>query len=112
MATFNQQGQSVETQYNAENINFGAVKNVDDFLHQLKQLQAEFSDAIEKKLVTDDKAIDAEFLIKKAIQQAEKSKPAKNTLVEYLSSAKDLVTNASGLAVALSAAITTAGSLF
>lgn len=112
MATFNQQGQSVETQYNAENIHFGKAENISDFLRQLTQLQTEFSSAIENKLVTDAKAIDAEILIKKAIQQAEKPQPDKKTIVEYLSSAKDLVTNANGLALALSAAVSTVGVLF
>ena len=112
MATFNQQGQTVETQYNAENIHFGEANNIDDFIRQLKQLQTEFSKAIETKHITDEKTIDADAFLKKAIQQAEIPQPDKKTIIEHLNSAKDLVTNANGLVLALSAAVTTAAALF
>lgn len=112
MATFNQEKQTVQYQYNAETINFGSVKTADDFLLQLKNLQAALDKAITAKVIPDEDAIDAEDLVKKAIDQAKSPSPDKKTLVEHLSSAKELVSNAGGLAVAITRAIAAARALF
>ena len=112
MVTFNQQGQTVQYQYNAETINFGVAKTPDDFLLQLKNLQAELNRAIEAKAVPDEKAVDAKAQVKKAILQAEKPIPDKKTLVEHLTAAKELVSNVGGLAVAVTSAIAAVGALF
>ena len=112
MATFNQQGQTVTNQYNAENINFGQVQTKDDFFQELKQLQAELEKAIEAKSLTGGKAIDAQTHVKKAILQAEKEVPDKKTLIEHLTSAKELVTSIEGLATVFASAISVIGALF
>lgn len=112
MATFNQQGQTVQYQYNADTINFGQVKTPDDFLLELKNLQTELGRAIDAKALTGESAIDADTHIKKAILHAEADTPDKSSLVEHLISAQALVTNVDGLVVALSSAITTIGALF
>ena len=112
MATFNQQGQTVQYQYNAETINFGEVRTPDDFRLQLKNLQAELNRAIKAKAIPDEKAIDAEAQVKKAILQADKPTPDKKTLIEHLTSAKELVANVGGLAVAVTSAIAGVGALF
>jgi len=39
MANFDQRGQHVSYQYNAESINFGSVQNTMDFVEALRQLQ-------------------------------------------------------------------------
>lgn len=112
MATFNQQGQNVQYQYNADSINFGEVKSRDDFLLELKNLQAELDNAITGKALTGESAIDAETHVKKALLQAENAAPDKKTLVQHLTSAKELVTGVDGLVGAFASAIATIGALF
>ena len=112
MATFNQQGQTVQYQYNADAINFGSVKTNDDFLRELKNLQSELDKAIECKAIEGEAAIDAESHVKKAILNAESSAPNKKSLIEHLETAKNLVTNVDGLVVAIGTAIATIGTLF
>jgi len=112
MATFNQQGQTVQYQYNAETINFGAVQTPDDFRLQLRNLQAELNRAIEAKAIPEEKAIDAEAQVKKAILQADKPSPDKKTLIEHLTSAKELVSGVGGLATAIASAVATVSALF
>ncbi len=112
MATFNQQGQKVQNQYNAETINFGQVTTPDTYLKELKALQAELDKAIKGKALEGEKALDAEYHLNKAVVQAEKPDPDKKTLIEHLSSAKELVSNVGGLAAALAGAITAVGGLF
>ena len=105
MATFNQQGQTVTNQYNAENINFGQVQTQDDFFLELKHLQAELEKTIEAKEITGEEALDAETYVKKAILQAEAETPDKKTLIDHLTSAKDLVSSVEGLATVFASAI-------
>ena len=112
MAIFNQNNQSVQTQYNAEIINFGQVKTQDDFFQELKRLQAELEKVIEAKMITGENAIDAETHVKKAILQSEEDTPDKKTLIEHLTSAKELVTSVEGLVTIFASAIATIGALF
>jgi len=112
MATFNQQNQTVQTQYNAETINFNQAQTSDEFFTKLEQLQSELDKAIQAQAITGENAIDAQMHIKKAILQAKESTPNKKTLIEHLTSAKDLVTNVGGLVTAITGAIATIGALF
>ena len=112
MATFNQQGQTVQKQYNAETINFGEVRTPDNFLLKLKSLQAELNKAIDAKAIPDENAKAAEAQVKKAILQAENTTPDKKSLIEHLKTAKDLVSSVDGLVVAFTSAIAIIGTLF
>ena len=112
MATFNQQGQTVTYQYNAETIHFGQAQTQEDFFQELKQLQAELEKAIEAKALTGENAIDAQTHVKKAILQAEAETPDKKTLIEHLTSAKELVTSVEGLTTVFASAISVIGALF
>ena len=112
MATFDQRGQHVTYQYNAENINFGAIQNNSDLVEELKKLQKKLIRAIEQKALEGDSAIDAEYEMKKAMAQAEKLEPNKTTLLEHLNKAKDLVAGVSGLFGAFGQAISSARMLF
>jgi len=112
MATFNQQNQTVQYQYNAEIINFDQVKTSDNFFQELKLLQAELKRAIEAKTITGENALDAENYVNKALLQADEPTPNKKTLIECLNSAKQLVSSAEGLATAFAGAIITIGALF
>ncbi len=112
MATFNQQGQAVQNQYNAEIINFGQATTPDTYLRELKALQVEIEKAIKGKALESKQALDAEYHLKEAVAQAENPDPDKKSLIEHLSSAKELVSNVGGLATALTGAITAVGALF
>ncbi len=112
MATFHQEGQTVQNQYNAETINFGGVKSAEDFTLKLQELQTELEKAIDAKAITRDDSIDAEYLVKKAIAQVESPAPDKSTLIEHLTKAKELVTGVDGLVTACAGAITLIGTLF
>jgi len=112
MATFHQEGQTVQYQYNAETINFGEARTADEFLLQLKNLQIELDRAIEAKAIPDENVVDAKARINEAVLQAEKPTPDKKTLVEHLTSAKMLVSKVAGLAEAIKTAIVAVGALF
>ncbi len=112
MATFDQRGQHVRYQYNAETIHFGSVQNTTDVVEALKQLQKELHRAIDQKVLVGVAAIDADDAMKKALAQAENPATVKSTLLEHLSKAAGLVSGISGLAGAFSEAIKTVGQFF
>jgi len=112
MATFDQRGQEVQYQYNAETINFGSAQNTQDVVEQLKGLQQELARAIEQKALVGDAALDAEYEMKKALSQAEKPAPDKTSLLAHLNQASGLVAGISGLAEAFSKAVTVVGQFF
>ena len=112
MATFHQEGQTVRYQLNAETINFGEARTKDEFLLQLKNLLAELSKANAMKSIPKNEVMEAAAHVQSAIHEVEKDTSDKNALVENLTVAKELVSNASGLAVAIGSAITAVGALF
>lgn len=116
MAVFDQRSQSVDIQYNAgENINFGDVRNKIDLVRQLETLHAELDKSIESGVLNEEVATDADYNMKKAIQQAKKPDSDKSTLTQYLTNTKDLiqgVSAASGLVGAITKAIEVVQGLF
>jgi hypothetical protein len=107
----NQNNATIQNQYIAEEMNFDAVRTSSEFVQQLKNLQAELNKAIAAKAISGENAIQAEEQFKNAIDQAGKPTPDKKSLVEYLTSAKDLVSNVTGLTVSITGAIAAVGSL-
>ena len=105
MTIFDQRGQHVTYQYNAAgDINFGAVQNKVEVIGQLENLQTELKRAIDAGVFDEDVATDAEYQLKKAVQQAKKPEPDKKTIGDYLNGAKTLiegVTATGGLVSAL-----------
>ena len=116
MAIFDQRGQHVTYQYNAAgNINFGAIENQVDVVHELEKLQADLTQAIQAGIFDEEVATDADYQLTKAVQQAKKSEPDKKTFLEHLSGTKTLiegVTAASGLVTALGKAVELVQKLF
>lgn len=99
MSVFDQRGQNVNYQYNAAgNISFDSVNNQFDVIETLEMLQEEVSTAIESGQLDEDTATDAEYQMKKAVQQAKKPEAKKETIIEHLSSIKNLVAGAVSLA--------------
>ena len=105
MTVFDQRGQHVTYQYNAAgDINFGAVQNKLDVIQQLEKLQAEVNKAAAEGALDEETATDAEYQLKKAVQQAKKPEPDKKTVLDHLTEAKaaiEGVAAATGLVTAL-----------
>jgi hypothetical protein len=109
MAIFDQRGQRVTYQYNvAGDINFGAVQNRLDLVGELENLQGEMAKAIQAGVFAEGVATEADYQVKKTVQEAKKSNPDKTTIVDHLSGAKTViegVTAANGLVTGLVKAI-------
>src|SRR6266498_1803415 len=92
MATFDQRGQKVTYQYNAAgNINFGAVASGADIATELKKLLDEVNKAISAGAIDPENGVDVEAKVKKAIIQAEKPKPEKQSILENIEGAKKII---------------------
>lgn len=92
MTIFDQRGQHVTYQYNAAgDINFGTVQNKMEAIGQLENLQAELKRAIDAGVFDDEVATDAEYQLKKAVQQAQKPEPDKNGILGHLTEVKTLI---------------------
>ena len=109
MATFDQRGQRVTYQYNAAgDMNFSAVQNRMDLVGELGKLQGEMTKAMQAGMFDEGMATDAEYQLTKAVQEAKKPAPDKQTLLGHLGSAKtvgDGVAAAGGLVTALTKAV-------
>jgi hypothetical protein len=109
MSLFDQRGQNVNYQYNAAgNINIEAIQNQSDLVEELGKLKYEIEKAKLAGAIDEDDAIDAEYQIQKAIQEAKKSEPDKKSFVEHIGKAKELLedtTAAAGLVTALLKAV-------
>jgi hypothetical protein len=118
MAKFIQTGQQVNNQVNAESIgvvNFGAVQSKMELASELRKLLSALQK--ETKAGKIDKKISskAETHINKAVSEAEKPEPKKQTMLDHIEGAKGLldgISSATGLVTALIQAAKIAGSLF
>ena len=92
MSIFDQRNQRVEYQYNAAgNINIAAVQNQVDMVRELEKLQEEVIRAGRQGILDEDAVIDADYQVKKAIQEAKKPKPDKKSVLEHLGQAASLL---------------------
>ena len=92
MATFDQRGQHVNYQYNAAgNINFGAVASNADVVGELRKLLDEINKAISAGAIDPENGVDVESKVKKAIIQAEKPTPDKQSILENIEGAKKII---------------------
>ncbi len=96
-------------------MNFGAVQTPADLITVLEQLNAQFTQAKDAGVLSEETATDAQYQVTKAAQQAKKPDPDKKTIMDHLTTAKTLLegaTAASGLVTALAAAIQIVQKLF
>ena len=104
MSVFDQRNQTVGYQYNAAgDINFDTVKNNLDLTEELKKLKQELAKAIEAKILDDETATDVDYKLTKVIQQSQKPKPDKKSMLENINGATALlggVSSAVGLLTA------------
>lgn len=116
MANFDMRGQHVTNQYNAgRDINFGAIQTPADLITVLEQLNAQFTQAKDAGVLSEETATDAQYQVTKAAQQAKKPDPDKKAIMDHLTTAKTFIegaTAASGLVTALAAAIQIVQKLF
>jgi hypothetical protein len=92
MAQFNQQGQRVDSQYNAgRDMSFGAVQTPEDLVTVLEQLNGEVKKAEDAGVLPEETATDAKYHIAKAASQAKKPDPDKKSIIGYLTAAKTLI---------------------
>lgn len=92
MATFDQRGQKVNTQYNASgNINFSAATTSTDVVIELRKLLDEINQAVQAGNINSEGGIDVEAKVKKAIVQMEKPKPDKQAILENINGAKEII---------------------
>ena len=92
MTVFDQRGQKVNYQYNsAGNINFGNVQNRTDLIAELGKLKDEISKAGDAQVIDAEIVTDVQYQLQKAVDQAQKSEPSKNSILEHLGKAKDFV---------------------
>lgn len=92
MTTFDQRGQKVTYQYNAAgDINFGAVSSGADVVVELKKLLDEITKAISAGAIDAENGVDIESKVKKAIIQAEKPKPDKQSILDNIEGAKKII---------------------
>jgi AbiTii len=99
MSVFNQQGQTVNTQYNAAgDINFSSIQNSTEFVAELIKLKNEFSKVAQEEAINAEIVTDTEYQLTKAIQQAEKPEPNKEKIIGHLETAKQIVDGVETLA--------------
>lgn len=112
MATFNQQGQVVQTQYNAETINFGDVTTKEDFLRALQQMQTEIQKAADSNLLDEDAAVDATAALEKAAKKTAIDTVDATSVIEHITTAGKFVKGVDGLVTGCGNLATTFQGLF
>lgn len=105
MPIFDQRGQHVTYQYNAAgNINVENVSDKSDLLIEIDKFRQELAEIKKAKIISDDVAVEADYHLMKASNEAKKEKPNKPTFFDHIGKAKALfedVTAAAGLVTAL-----------
>lgn len=114
MSTFDQRGQSISgNQYNAaKDINFTDVQTPNELLVELVKLQAQVDSAIQTGSLTEEAATDAEYHLKKAIQQTKKPEPEKSSILSHLNQFKTAIIDVAGLVTATVGAIEAVDKIF
>jgi len=95
---FDQRGQQVNTQYNAQQINFGAVQTTQDLIAELEKLKTSILKAKEDGKLDKKSANDAANQVTQAIDEAEEARPNKKSLLNYLTTGRSLIEGASAIA--------------
>ena len=89
-SVFDQRGQNVNYQYNAAgNINVGTMQSEADLISQLDLLKQELAKARERSVITELTESKAKTPLLEAIQEAERPKPDKKSLLTHFDDIKD-----------------------
>jgi hypothetical protein len=115
MAKFDQRGQEVEYQFNADVINLSNVSNRAEFAHEIENISSEIERASALDAVDATRAKQVQRALKDASVEAQKLEPNKSALISFLEDAGNLVKDATalgGLYLAIAKAIELARQLF
>jgi hypothetical protein len=116
MSVFDMRGQKVSYQYNAAgNINFGNVENRTDLIGELEKLKAEILKAKDGEIIDTETVTEVQYQIQKAVEQAQKTEPNRDAILEHLSKARDFIkgiVDVGGLVAGITKAIEIAQNLF
>jgi hypothetical protein len=103
MTAFDQREQKVQNQNNAAHdiningdFNFGSIQNNDDFVRELKRLKSQLIMAGDAQIIDAELVTDVDYELASAIQEAKKPQPDKNSILEPMERAKNLLSNATG----------------
>jgi hypothetical protein len=115
MATFHQQGQKVNHQYNADTIHLGPLQNAQDWKTQVELISSALETAISQGHIQELAGRAAKAELQSAASAAASPHPKKAALTTYLTKAQKLlggITAAEGLAEAIKQLIHGIGGLF
>jgi len=116
MGTFDMRGQHVGQQYNAgRDMNFSGAQKAEDVVAELEKFNALLVQAKEAGILPEEVATDAQYQVTKALQQGKKPEPDKKSMIDHLTTAKELIEGvaaAGGLATTLFSAIQMVQRLF
>jgi len=117
MAKFIQTNQKVNNQINAETIgvvSFNSIKDKTELVSELRKISSELNKLTKANKVNVNLAINIEAHVKKAIAEIERSEPKKDSVIENIEKAKNLldgITSATSLVNALMQAVQIARTL-
>jgi hypothetical protein len=115
MATFNQQNQTVQYQYNADTITLSNVSTRADLTRELHNISAELNRAYSLNTIDDPHGQQAKDALEQATRESEQPSPNKLRVTSFLEAAQNAVkgiTGLGGLYLAISEAIELAHALF
>lgn len=91
-AAFDQRGQNVNSQTNvAGDAYIAMAQNRTDLVSELVKLKAQITDAHAQGVLSKDIATDAKEHITKAVEQAKKQNPDKQTILDHINGGKALI---------------------
>jgi len=92
MATFDQRHQQVTYQFNAAgNIDLRGAQNRADVVRELRLLNEEVGRAAEAQVIESGAALDAQYHLSKAVDQAQKPEPDKHSIATSLERATEVI---------------------
>jgi len=106
MAVFDQRGQHVQTQYNAETMSFAGVQTSGDLVRKLEQFNAQVDRAKTAGALDSKTAKRVKMRVDEATEEAQAPKPDKATMVQSLTEAKGLIEKVPAAAGAVAGLVT------
>ena len=106
MALFDQRDQHVNTQYNAQTMNFGGVQTREDLVQLLDQIRGEVDRAASAQALDRKTANEVQYRVNTVATEAQEPKPDKAGMVQSLTEAKGLIEKLPAAAGALAGLVT------
>jgi hypothetical protein len=106
MTLFDQRGQHVDTQYNAQTMDFGGVQTRDDLVQLLEVLCGEVDRAALAQALDRKTANEVQYRVDRVATEAQEPKPDKVSMVQSLTEAKGMIEKLPAAAGALAGLVT------